>query len=110
MRARVNPNLDVLMSETITATYRNGVLYPSHPLDLPDHQTVEIQFTRVEQLQVEQPNLLDYFRECAWVKIRTPEPEDDLGISDQDLASLVQTLPTSTISASQSIIEERGEW
>lgn len=105
MKARVNLNFDVPMSETITAIYRNGVLYPSQPLDLADHQTVEIQLTKVQR-----PSLLDFFRECAWVTIRPPEPEEGLGISDQDLASLVQTLPTSTIPASQSIIEERGEW
>ena len=98
------------MSETITAIYRNGVLYPFHPLDLPDHQKVEIQFIKAEPLKVEPPNLLEYLRECGWVTIRTHESEDSLGISDQDLASLVQTLPTSTIPASQSIIEERGEW
>lgn len=40
--------------QTITATFENGVLKPSQPLNLPDHSQVRITIERVESsLQID---------------------------------------------------------
>jgi predicted DNA-binding antitoxin AbrB/MazE fold protein len=91
------------MLETITAIYRNGALHPLHPLNLQDHQTVQIQL-----LDSSAPSLLAQLRDSGLVTIATPTPEN--AISDQELEAFVQTLPTTTIPTSQTIIEERGPW
>jgi hypothetical protein len=51
---------------------------------------------------------LAQLRDSGLVTIATPTPEN--AISDQELEAFVQTLPTTTIPISQTIIEERGPW
>jgi predicted DNA-binding antitoxin AbrB/MazE fold protein len=91
------------MLETITAIYRNGALHPLHPLNLQDHQTVQLQLVDSAPL-----SLLDQLQASGLVTIAIPTPEN--AISDQELEAFVQTLPTTTIPTSQTIIEERGPW
>jgi predicted DNA-binding antitoxin AbrB/MazE fold protein len=92
-----------IMIETITAIYRDGALHPVQPLNLQDHQTVQIQL-----IHSDRPSLLDQLQASGLVTIATPSAEDV--ISDQELAALVQTLPSTPTSMSQIIIEERGPW
>jgi predicted DNA-binding antitoxin AbrB/MazE fold protein len=91
------------MLEPITAIYRNGALHPLHPLNLQDHQTVQIQL-----LDSSTPSLLDQLRDSGLVTIATPPHEN--AISDQELESFVKALPTTPIPTSQNIIEERDAW
>jgi predicted DNA-binding antitoxin AbrB/MazE fold protein len=91
------------MLETITAIYRNGVLHPVHPLNLQDHQTVQIQL-----LDSAPPSLLEQLQASGLVTIAAPSLEN--AISDQELEAFVQTLSTTIIPTSQTIIEERGSW
>jgi predicted DNA-binding antitoxin AbrB/MazE fold protein len=37
------------MTQTITATFENGVLKPAQPLDLPEHAKVRITFELVDE-------------------------------------------------------------
>jgi predicted DNA-binding antitoxin AbrB/MazE fold protein len=99
----LNLALKNTMRETITAIYRNGALHPLHPLNLQDHQTVQIQL-----LDAIAPTLLAQLRDSGIVTIATPTPEN--AISDQELEAFVQTLPSTTTPTSQIIIEERGPW
>ncbi len=91
------------MLETITAIYRNGALHPLHPLNLQDHQTVQIQL-----LDSDTPSLLAQLRDSGLVTIAAPTPEN--AIFDQELEAFVQTLPSTTTPTSQIIIEERSPW
>jgi hypothetical protein len=91
------------MLETITAIYRNVALHPIHPLNLQDHQTIQIQL-----LDSAPPSLLEQLQASGLVTIAAPSPEN--AISDQELETFVQTLPTTTTPTSQTIIEERGPW
>jgi predicted DNA-binding antitoxin AbrB/MazE fold protein len=91
------------MLETITAIYRNGALHPIHPLNLQDDQTVQIQL-----LDSAPPSLLEQLQASGLVTIAAPSLEN--AISDQELEAFVQTLSTTIIPTSQTIIEERGSW
>ena len=89
------------MPTTITATYRDGVLYPTIPLELPNHQTIQIQI-----IEPETSSLLDRLQASGFVTTAIAQTS----ISETDLITFIKTLPIPTILTSQTIIEERGEW
>jgi predicted DNA-binding antitoxin AbrB/MazE fold protein len=95
------------MREIITAIYQNGTLHLLQPLNLQEHQTVQLQLLESAPI-TDSSNLLEQLRDSGLVTITTAAPANAL--SDQALAAFVQTLPTTTIPTSQIIIEERGEW
>ena len=95
------------MPETITAIYQNGMLHPLQPLNLEEHQTVQLQLLEPTPI-ADSSNLLEQLRDSGLVTIATAAPANAL--SDQALAAFVKTLPNTTIPTSQIIIEERGEW
>jgi predicted DNA-binding antitoxin AbrB/MazE fold protein len=100
-----HPQLNTMV-ETITATYRDGTLHPLQPLQLQEHQTIQLQI--LAPIANSALSILDNLRNSGFVTIATPPPND--AISDQTLESLVSQLPTTQIPISQTIIEDRGEW
>jgi predicted DNA-binding antitoxin AbrB/MazE fold protein len=89
------------MPTTITATYRDGVLYPTIPLELQNHQTIQIQI-----IEPETSSLLDRLQASGFVTTTIAQST----IAEVDLIHFINTLPITTIPGSQTIIEERGEW
>lgn len=89
------------MPITITATYRDGVLYPTLPLELQNHQTIQIQI-----IEPETSSLLDRLQASGFVTTSIGQTI----LSESDFINFVNTLPFSTTPTSQTIIEERGEW
>ena len=95
------------MTETITAIYRDGVLYPLTNLNLQEHQTVRLQLLESAPVTTSS-TLLEQLRASGFVTIATHSLQN--AISDEDLEALVKTLPITETPASQTLIEERGEW
>ncbi len=89
------------MPTTITATYRDGVLYPTIPLELQNHQTIQIQI-----IEPETSSLLDRLQASGFVTTAIAQTP----LSESDFINFVNTLPIPTTPTSQTIIEERGEW
>jgi predicted DNA-binding antitoxin AbrB/MazE fold protein len=103
------------MQETITAIYKNGVLYPLQPLNLQEDQSVQLQLLPTKatlavsaKQRADTATLLGQLRDSGFVTIAMPSPQN--AISDQALELLVKTLPTVAVPTSQTLIEERGEW
>ena len=89
------------MPITITATYRDGVLYPTIPLELQNYQTIQLQI-----IEPETSSLLDRLQTSGFVTTAIAPTK----ISESDFINFVNTLPILTTPTSQIIIEERGEW
>jgi predicted DNA-binding antitoxin AbrB/MazE fold protein len=89
------------MPTTITATYRDGVLYPTIPLELQNHQTIQIQI-----VEPEMNSLLDRLQASGFVTTAIARST----LPESDFINFVNTLPIPTTPTSQTIIEERGEW
>ena len=89
------------MPITITATYRDGVLYPTIPLELQNHQTIQLQI-----IEPETSSLLDRLQASGFVTTTIVQTT----LSESDFINFVNTLPLPTTPTSQTIIEERGEW
>lgn len=89
------------MPTTITATYRDGVLYPTIPLELQNHQTVQIQI-----VEPETSSLLDRLQSSGFVTTAIARSI----LPESDFINFVNTLPIPATPTSQIIIEERGEW
>jgi predicted DNA-binding antitoxin AbrB/MazE fold protein len=99
------PSQSNTMLETITATYRDGTLHPLHPLQLQEHQTIQLQI--LTSIATPDLSLLNNLRNSGFVTIATPPPSN--AISDHTLESLVNQIPMTQIPTSQTIIEDRGE-
>jgi predicted DNA-binding antitoxin AbrB/MazE fold protein len=96
-----------VMTETITAIYREGVLHPLNALNLQEHQTVQLQL--LESAPVATSSiLLGQLRASGFVTIAAHSSQN--AVSDEDLEALVKTLPITETPASQTLIEDRGEW
>jgi predicted DNA-binding antitoxin AbrB/MazE fold protein len=95
------------MPETITAIYRDGVLHPLNNLNLQEHQTVQLQLLESDPVATSS-TLLEQLRASGFVTIATHSSQN--AVSDEDLEALVKTLPITETPASQTLIEERGEW
>ncbi len=89
------------MPTTITATYRDGVLYPTIPLELQNHQTIQIQI-----VEPETSSLLDRLQASGFVTTAIARST----LPESDFINFVTTLPIPATPTSQTIIEERGEW
>jgi hypothetical protein len=89
------------MPTTITATYRDGILYPTIPLELQNHQTIQLQIVETQPIA-----LLDRLQASGFVTT----PIAQTSISETNFINFIKTLPISNIPTSQTIIEERGEW
>ena len=89
------------MPITITATYRDGILYPTIPLELQNHQTIQLQI-----IEPETSSLLDRLQASGFVTTAIVQTT----LSESDFINFVNTLPLPTTPTSQSIIEELGVW
>jgi predicted DNA-binding antitoxin AbrB/MazE fold protein len=96
-----------VMTETITAIYREGVLHPLKALNLQEHQTVQLQLLESAPV-APSSTLLEQLRASGFVTIATHSSRN--AVSDGELEALVKTLPITEIPASQTLIEERGKW
>jgi predicted DNA-binding antitoxin AbrB/MazE fold protein len=95
------------MLETITAIYRDGVLYPLDALNLQEEQTVRLQLLESAPV-ASSSTLLEQLQNSGFVTVAAHSSQD--GVSDAELEALVKTLPITEIPASQTLIEDRGEW
>jgi predicted DNA-binding antitoxin AbrB/MazE fold protein len=95
------------MLETITAVYRDGVLHPLNALNLQEHQTVQLQLLEAAPV-ASSSTLLEQLRNSGFVTVATHSSQDE--VSDAELEAFVKTLPVTETPASQTIIEDRGEW
>ena len=103
--------VEVIMSQTITAVYENGVLRPLTPLALPDHARVELDVRPIaepvdaaaQREQVRQALVTAGVLAHTDVPANAPEP-----LSSHERMTLAQTLAEAGVSPlSRSIIEER---
>ena len=104
------------MSEIVTAVYENGKLRPLQPLKLRERQTVRIQVLQDEPVQGKPDNEVDEVIQnliAAGLMRAHPErdaiPPDPLSAEERkELADRLGRAPGK--SASEMVIEDRGEW
>jgi len=97
------------MAEQVRAVYEKGVLRPLRPLNLREHQMVDIQIMAEE----EKDNATAVVRLLAAAGLITPPPghSDELPVSDEERRALAERLgraPGKPLS--EIIIEDRGNW
>jgi len=96
------------MSQVITAVYEHGALHPVAPLNLPEHQRVQIQIVREEsQKTIEQT--LEWLTSIG--RISPPQRNNDKPpCSDEERAELAHELGKAVSTPlSQTILDDRGE-
>jgi predicted DNA-binding antitoxin AbrB/MazE fold protein len=103
------------MAEIVTAIYENGVLRPTHPLNLRERQTVRIQVLPEEpaELAEAEDELEQIIQSLVQTGKLTPPPghSDIEPLSERErreLADRMGCAPGKPLS--EIIIEERGEW
>ena len=99
------------MTEIVTAVYENGILRPTHPLDLRERQTVRLQVLPEEPTEAEN-ELGQIIRSLVQEGKLTPPPghSDVEPMSDQErreLADQMGRAPGKPLS--EIIIKDRGE-
>jgi predicted DNA-binding antitoxin AbrB/MazE fold protein len=100
------------MTEIVTAIYEDGILRPTHPLNLRERQTVRIQVLPDEPTDAEN-ELEQIIQSLVQEGKLTPPPghSDVEPMSDQErreLADQMGRAPGKPLS--EIIVEERGEW
>jgi predicted DNA-binding antitoxin AbrB/MazE fold protein len=105
------------MTEVVTAVYERGALYPLTPLALQEHQRVRIQVMPEDQaheVDEEDDECLEVINMLIAAglvqpKPKGPVPPDPLSREErQALADRLGSVPGK--SASEMVIEDRGEW
>lgn len=98
------------MSEVVTAIYENGILKPTRPLALKEHQTVRL---RIEEDPVETEHEMvirllrdaGYIRQSIHNELQPPDP-----VSEEERRQLAKALgKASGKSLSEIIIEDRDQ-
>jgi predicted DNA-binding antitoxin AbrB/MazE fold protein len=95
------------MLETITAVYRDGVLHPLDALNLQEDQTIRLQLLETVPVATSS-TLLEQLRNSGFVTVADHSSQE--AVSDAELEALVKTLPVTEAPASQTLIEDQGEW
>ncbi len=97
------------MSHVITAIYEHGVLHPLTPLNLQEHQKVNVQIIP-EQPQETIEQTLQWLSGIG--RITPPSKQgQEIPVSESDRIQLSRILGEATKKPlSEIIIEERGEW
>jgi predicted DNA-binding antitoxin AbrB/MazE fold protein len=105
------------MIETVTAVYEKGMLRPLQPLNLRERQTVRIQIMPDEPARPEEPadEVEQIIQSLVASGLMYPRPKRDTIPPDplsakerQALADRLGSAPGK--SASEMVIEDRGEW
>ena len=103
------------MSEIVTAIYEDGILRPTHPLNLRERQTVRIQVLSGEPVEpTEAEKELEQIIQglAQGDKLTLPPGRSDVEpMSDQQRRELADQIGRAVGKPlSEIIIEERGEW
>jgi len=100
------------MIETITAVYEKGILRPLQPLQLREQQRVRIQLLPEEAAEDEREATVRVLVEAGLIrpkpKLKVVPPDPVPPEERQALADRLGQAPGK--SASEMVIEDRGEW
>lgn len=100
--------MEEIMTKTITAIYENGALHPLMPLDLPEHQRVQLQIIP-EKKPTTVENLLQ-FLESSGLVISPKASTSEVALSEDARRTLSIRLGNALSKPlSMFIIEDRGE-
>ncbi len=105
------------MSETVKAVYEKGLLRPLQPLNLRERQTVHIQVLPDETVKPEEAKdeLEALYQRLIAQGLMEPRPRPDVlppdPLSAEERKALADRLGRAPgKSASEMVIEDRGEW
>ena len=97
------------MSHVITAVYEHGALHPVTPLNLQEHQRVQVHIIQEDsQETIEQ--ILEWLTRIG--RLSPPQYSEAIApVSETERAKLAQTLGEAiSTPLSHVILDERGEW